>query len=124
MLALLSSVRSPLVRFFTCFLSFFTTVFHLRTFPILLSFFIIAKIFRSLVVLFLLFMLGSTLFYLAFSALKIFKQTLLNKFLHCHSTSLINFFSLYLFFGLLPNKTDCKQIFDIIFINSYFFASN
>lgn len=85
----------------------------------LLFCFISTLVFRSLIILSPLSMLGLALPHLAFTTLKIFKQTLLDEFLHCRSTSLAKFLYFFLLFGLLSNKINYKQTFDIIFINSY-----
>lgn len=75
---------------------------------VLLSHFMSAPIFRSLIVLLLLFVLGLTSLYFLFSTFKIFKQALLIKFLNRYLIRLIEFFCLFLPFGLLLDKTNCK----------------
>lgn len=61
--------------------------------------------------------------YLASTALRIFKQALSDKFLYS-STSFAEFFYPFPPLGLLSNKTDCKQTFDIAFINFCLFVGN
>ena len=67
---------------------------------------------------------GPGLLYLPSTALGIFKQVLSDQFLYCCSTSPVKTLCLFLPLGLLPNKTDCNQTFNIAFINSCPLASN
>lgn len=89
-----------------------------------LSRFVPVPIPRSPVVLLPLPMLCQTPLYLASIALKTFKQTLLNKFLHRRSTSPTEPLYLFLHLNLLLDKTYRKQIFDTAFINSCPFNGN
>ena len=86
--------------------------------PILLSLLVPVLASRSV--------LGLALTQLTSSALKIFKQTLLEEFLDHQSTSPSPLKPLCLFpiFGLLPKKNNCKQLFNMAFINSRLFATN
>lgn len=78
----------------------------------------------SLALLFLLLVLGPAPPYLASSVLRIFKQVLSDKLLYCCSTSLAELFCPFPLLSLLPDKTNRKRIFDIVFINSRLLASN
>lgn len=69
-------------------------------------------------------MFGSLPTHLISSALKTFKQTLLNKSLYCCLTSPTKFFYLFPTFGLLSKKIKGKRLFDIMFINSCPLTSN
>ena len=62
--------------------------------------------------------------HLAFTALKIFKLALSDEFLRHHLTSFAELLSPFPLLDLLPDKTDCKQTFDIAFINSCPLAGN
>lgn len=115
-LALLSSY----LRSFTRFLPFFACS---GTATFLWSGFVRAWVLESWVVLLLLFILGLTLLYLAFTTFKSFKQALSNKFLR-HLSSLAKFLCLFLLFDLLFNKINHKQTFDIAFINLCLLADN
>lgn len=124
-LTLVSSPR-PLASSFSCFVSP-TYLFPLPTCPrtptTLLSCSVPALVPGSLIVLLLLPVFSLTPFYLTSTAFRTFKQTFLDKFLH-HSTSTIDFFCSYLSLGLLSNKINCKQTFNIAFINSHPLADN
>lgn len=95
----------------------------LRTRSALSSRLVSALVPRSQAILSSLPMLSSTPPHLTSTALRIFKQTLLNKSLH-RSTSLEESFCPVPPLGLLPDKTDCKQTFDIAFINSCLLTGN
>lgn len=90
----------------------------------LLSRFLPTLVSESPAVLLLLSVLSPAPPHLAYTALKIFKRALLDEFLHCYLTSLAKLFCLFLPFGLLPNKTDRKWIFDTAFSNYCPFAGN
>lgn len=126
----------PCLAFFSCFKSPISLSSYLgsstfslpllvccTTAIILLSCLISAPISKSLAILLLFSVLGLTSSYLAFTAFKTLKQALLNK-LFYYSTSSAKFFDLFLFFCSLPDKTNCKRIFDIVLINSRLLASN
>lgn len=115
-LAFLSSCpRSP-----TC-LSLFST--YSGTPIALLSCFLLASGFRSPVILLSLPILSLTSSYLASIDFKTVKWALLDKPLH-YSTTFVELLYLFPPLNLLPDKTDCKQTFDIAFINSRLLADN
>lgn len=114
--ALLSSCpRSP-----TYLLSFPTSS---GTPTALLSCLVPASVPRSLAILLLFAVLGPTSPHLVSTALRTFKQALSDKPLR-GSTSPIEPFCLFLPLRFLPNKTNHKQTFDIVFINSHPLTSN
>ena len=69
-------------------------------------------------------LLGPAFPHLASTAFRTFKQILLDKSLRCHSTSLVELHCLFLPLKLLLNKTNSKEIFDIVFVNSCPLAGN
>lgn len=80
-------------------------------------------ILRSLAVLLFLFVFDLTSFYLTFIVFKTLKQALSNEPLH-NSTGPLKLIYPFLPLGLLLNKTNHKQTFEIAFINSRLLASN
>lgn len=72
------------------------------------------------------FMLGPAPTHLKFSILQIFKKALSNEHWNRCSTSPSSVEPLHLFLtlGLLPEKNDCKQSFDMAFINSCSLVEN
>lgn len=90
----------------------------------LLSHLVLALVPGYAVVLLPFFLLDPALSHLGSTALKTFKPALSDEPFHRYLTSLAGFFCPFLLFGSLPNKIDCKQTFDIIFINSCLFANN
>lgn len=97
---------------------------YLRSLIYLLSCSLPIPVLRSSIVLLFFLELDATPSYFAFIALKIFKQALSDKFLHWCSISPTKSFCSFLLFSLLSNKINCKQIFNIEFINTYLFAGN
>lgn len=104
----------------TCSLPLFT---YLGTLIAMLSPPVPALVLGSLVVLLPLPMFDPTPAYLAFTALRSFKCAFSDKFLRC-SSSFAGLYYLFLLFGLLPNKNNCKWTFDTAFINLPLLASN
>lgn len=118
---------SPLLFYFwssILFLSYFLPALLFYLLSILLSCFIFTLVSLSSAIFSLFFKFNLIVFYLIFSNLKTIKQTLLDKFLQRYLTSLIKFLYFILLFGLLPNQINCKQIFNIAFINFCLFTGN
>lgn len=84
----------------------------------------LALVLGSLAVLLLLFMLSLAPFHVASITLRILKQVLSDRRLYCYSMNFVEFFCLFPFFDLFPNKTNNKQVFNKVFINCCLFASN
>lgn len=70
------------------------------------------------------FVLDPTSPHLASTALRTFKQALLDKLLRQYSTSFAELDCPFLPLDLLPNKTKHKQTFDTVFVNSRSLADN
>lgn len=122
--ALLFFIHVLAPRSFTYLLSFLAFVFYFKTFTSLLSFLVSDLVFGSSAYLLSILVLNLALFYLASLVLKIFKETLSDKLLYCRLTSSAEFFYLFSLYSLLFDKTDCKQVFDIAFINFCLFVGN
>lgn len=112
------------LAFVSCFESFDLLLSCLRSSTYLSSYSLFTLVPRFVAILLPFFMLGLAFPHLVFTTLKILQQVLSNKPLYCHLTSLAGFFYLFLLFGLLSNKTNYKQTYDITFMNYYLLASN
>lgn len=108
------------LSYYTCFIvSFFYTCFII----LFSGIYFVVSFFARFVVLFYTWSSSNSSY---FWAPRIFKQILLDEFLYCHSTRLSSaeLFCAFLTLDLLFEKNDCKQFFNIAFINSRPLASN